>query len=248
MECENKRLTRGPELLPFAIDVQPSIQCDSDFKADVIFVVGDVAGKTHDAPCWCLTGSDWFGSVAMRGIVKPGAWSAPLPIGAMVSGALAASEAFKFVMRRLPLRNPSDAVFFAPSISSSWNFDPIAAPLGESIDLGSVDFISAGAISQAALFALSRIPRVEMSGRIFDDDDTEASNLNRNMLTLASDLGQSKVEITSRLCSAACTSSLSWGAFQNTVLTSGSPDELWWMLTISPADGESRKGRPTGSR
>jgi hypothetical protein len=120
----------------------------------------------------------------------------------MVSAALAASEAFKFVMRRLPLRNPSDAVFFAPSISSSWNFDPIAVPLGESIDLSSVDFISAGAISQAALFALSRIPRVEMSGRIFDDDDTEASNLNRNMLTLASDLRQPKVEITSRLCSA----------------------------------------------
>lgn len=65
------------------------------------------------------------------------------------------------------------------------NVDPIAVPLSDSIDLGSVDFISAGAISQAALFALSRIPRVEMSGRIFDDDDTEASHLNRNMLTLA---------------------------------------------------------------
>jgi hypothetical protein len=178
---------------------EATIQCDSDFKADVIFVVGDVAGKTHDAPCWYLTGSDWFGAVAMRGIAKPKAWSAPLPVGAMVSAALAASEAFKFVMRRLPLRNPSDAVFFAPSISSSWNFDPIAVPLGESIDLGPVDFISAGAISQAALFALNRIPRVEMSGRIFDDDDTEASNLNRNMLTLASDLGQPKVQITSRL-------------------------------------------------
>jgi hypothetical protein len=92
----------------------------------VIFVVGDVAGKTHDAPCWHLTGSDWFGFLAMRGIAKLGARSAPLPVGAMVSAALAASEAFKFVMRRPPLRNPSDAVFFAPSISSSWNFDPIA--------------------------------------------------------------------------------------------------------------------------
>ena len=41
-----------------------------------------------------------------------------------------------------------------------------------------------------------------MSGRIFDDDNTEASNLNRNMLSLASDLGAPKVQIASRHCSA----------------------------------------------
>jgi hypothetical protein len=101
----------------------------------------------------------------------------------------------------LPLRNSSDAVFFEPSFSSSWNVDQISVPLGECIDLGFVDFVSAGAISQAALFALSRFPSIEMSGRIFDDDIddiTEASNLNRNMLTVASDLGEPKVQIASK--------------------------------------------------
>ena len=181
---------------------EATVRSDSDLKADVIFVVGDFPGKPHDAPCWYLTGSDWLGSVAMRGIAKPEPWTARLPVGAMVSAALAAGEAFKFVMRSLPLRNPSDAVFFEPSFSSSWNFDRITVPLGERIHLGFVDFVSAGAISQAALFALSRFPGIEMSGRIFDDDITEASNLNRNMLTVASDLGEPKVQIASKHCSA----------------------------------------------
>lgn len=181
---------------------EATVRSDSDFKADVIFVVGNSPGEPHDAPCWYLTGDDWLGSVAIRGTAKPEPWSARLPVGAMVGAALAAGEAFKCVMRSLPLRNPSDGVFFEPSGSSSWNFDPIAVPSGKHIDLGRVDFISAGAISQAVLFAISRFPSVEISGRIFDDDVTDLSNLNRNMLTLASDLGQQKVLIASRRCAA----------------------------------------------
>jgi hypothetical protein len=179
-----------------------TVRRDSNFKADLIFVVGDLPAEPHGAPCWYLTGCDWLGSVAMRGVAKPEPWSARLPVGAMVSAALAAGEAFKSVMRSLPLRNPSDGVFFEPSGSSSWNFDPIAVPLGKPIDLGSVDFISAGAISQAALFTINRFPSVEVSGRIFDADITDATNLNRNMLTLTSDVGQPKVLIASRQCGA----------------------------------------------
>jgi molybdopterin/thiamine biosynthesis adenylyltransferase len=68
------------------------------------------------------------------------------------------------------------------------------------IDLGRVDLISAGAISHATLYALMRLPKVQMSGRIFDDDLTGESNLNRNMLTLASDVGSSKVQVVAERC------------------------------------------------
>ena len=117
----------------------------------------------------------------------------------MVSAALAANEAFKFAMRRMPLRNPADQVFFEASRACHWNFGPLPL-LQQIVDFGQVDVISGGAISQACLYALMRFPDIQMRGRVFDDDLTGQSNLNRNMLTLASDIGSLKVEIISERC------------------------------------------------
>src|SRR5260370_23897260 len=97
-------------------------------------------------------------------------------------------------MGRLPLRSKKDRVFFEPSPDSNWNFGSILVP-ARMLDLGAVDFISAGAISQAALYALLRLPYLRIAGRIFDDDMTSATNLNRNMLTGVSDADLEKVRL-----------------------------------------------------
>src|SRR5439155_23344015 len=120
-----------------------------------------------DAACWHLSGSDCSGALAMKGTTKTDAWTAEWPVGSRLSAAMAANEAFNFVMRRLPLRDQADQVFFERSLSCSWNFGPIVVP-EDDINLGSIDLISAGAISQAALYALMRFPNVQMRGRIFD--------------------------------------------------------------------------------
>ncbi len=60
--------------------------------------------------------------------------------------------------------------------------------------------ISGGAISQAALYSLLRLPKLRMGGRVFDDDVTGPSNLNRNMLTVAKDVGLAKVQVIARHC------------------------------------------------
>src|SRR5205807_5189278 len=57
-------------------------------------------------------------------------------------------------------------------------------------------FISAGAITQAALFALVRLP-LTLTGRIFDSDVAELSNINRQLLLRRSDSGH-KVDIVTR--------------------------------------------------
>ncbi|MFL6435982.1 MAG: hypothetical protein ACJ71Q_00250 [Terriglobales bacterium] len=125
-------------------------------------------------------------------------WVHNWPIGAMVSAALAASEAFKFAIRRMQLRSQSDDVYFMPS-SSFWDFGP-ARLYEQSLNLGKVDAISAGAITQAALYALLRIPHVQMEGKIFDHDETAATNLNRNMLSQLRDVGKRKVDVVARQC------------------------------------------------
>ena len=176
------------------------VRCDSDFNPNLVFVLGDTrfdnGGLTLS---WRLSGSDWGGVLAMDRTATVRTWTAKWPIGSMVSAALAANEAFKFAMRHLPLRDRFDEVFFALSRSCSWSFGSI--PATESgLHLGQVDLISAGAITQAGLYALLRVPGIEMVGRIFDNDLTGASNLNRNMLTLASDVGSLKVDVVAHRC------------------------------------------------
>src|SRR5437773_8288588 len=176
-----------------------TVRCNSDVNPDLIFVLGDTQIDSSHASCWRLSGSDWYGALATEGTTEAQAWAAKWPVGSMVSAALAANEAFKFVVRRLTVRDQTDQVFFAPSRSCSWSFDSV--PVREDgVHLGQVDLISAGAISQAALYALMRFPNIQMWGRVFDDDLTCASNLNRNMLTLASDVGSSKVKVVAQRC------------------------------------------------
>lgn len=190
-----KALTASSETLITGAKVRR----DSGFTPDIVFFLGDVKPNPEHAASWRLSGNDFYGALAMEGVLQPQPWTAQWPVGAMVSAALAANEAFKFVMRQMSLRNPSDKVFFEPSRFCEWNFGPLPLPQ-EIVDFGQVDVISGGAISQACLYALMRFPDIQMRGRVFDNDLTGQSNLNRNMLTLTGDIGSSKVEIISERC------------------------------------------------
>jgi hypothetical protein len=171
----------------------------SGHKADAVFVLGDTEIGSAESPCWRLSGSEWYGALTIEQFPTVPPWTCEWPVGAMVSAALGANEAFKFVVRGLPLRNDEQEIYFKPSRSCGWDFGWVPVS-GESMDLGDVDFISAGAICQAVLFALLRIPNLQMRGRVFDDDVTGASNLNRNLLSFRADVGRLKVDIISSAC------------------------------------------------
>lgn len=179
-----------------------SVRNTSGARPDLMFILGDTKPLDFDVPCWCLCGENWVGKLRNRNSSDANRWLSQWPIGAMVSALLAANEAFKSVMRGLPFRMREDTVFFEPSSSCCFDFGAIPLPdwQTDKIDLGIVDMISAGAITQAALFALLRIPNVSMLGRIFDDDVTGPSNLNRNMLSLADDVGSPKVFVVAERC------------------------------------------------
>jgi hypothetical protein len=168
------------------------------FKADLTFVLGDTQVKGSHCRLWRLTGTEWFGALASEGTAH--AWTAKWPIGSLASAALAAGEAFKFVMRNLPVREEG-VIMFEPSMHCEWDFGSIALPT-HGIDLGEIDIISAGAICQSVLYTLARIPEIHMHGRIFDHDVTAPSNLNRNMLTLTADVGLPKVRVIAERCGA----------------------------------------------
>lgn len=166
---------------------------------DLIFALGDSKVDNARVPCWHLSADDWGGTIALEDQAQPHCFTGEWPIGPMVSAALAAGEAFKFVLRSMPLRNPAATDFFKMCASCSCQFDTVPIPVPV-VDFGKVDIISAGAISQATLFALMRLPRARLSGRIFDSDVTGPSNLNRNVLTLVEDIGSQKVGIAAERC------------------------------------------------
>jgi hypothetical protein len=174
------------------------IQNDNS-PADLTFALGNSKVKNGRVPCWRLSGDDWNGGLSLDREGQPHAFTREWPIGSMVSAALAAGEAFKFVMRRMPLRNAACRVFFEMSATCGFKFDAVPVP-EQGVDFGDVDVISAGAISQAILYVLTRLPRVQISARVFDDDVTAASNLNRNMLTLIDDVGLPKVVVAANSC------------------------------------------------
>ncbi len=180
-----------PALIDLGDDLVPgtSITGDSEAPSDVTFVVGDTPAA-DTAVGWRLTGTGWAGSIAEIGTTRR-RWDGITPIGGMTAAALAAPEVFKTVVRTLPLRHPIWNELLAPCRFASWDFegDGLVFPT----EPVTVDIISAGAITQAALFALIRLP-IRLVGRIFDDDVAELSNVNRQVFMRRSDTG-SKVDI-----------------------------------------------------
>jgi hypothetical protein len=176
-----------------------TVHRDPHSAPDLVFVLGDTRIKAPRCPYWRLSWSDWRGSLSVEEHSSVPTWNGDWPIGSMVSAALAANEAFKYAMRQLPLRSGDQSVYFEVSQFSQFDFGsvPIRGDFG---DLGDVDVVSAGAISQAALYVLIRIPSLTMRGRVFDDDLTGRSNQNRNMLTLSRDVGTLKVEVIAERC------------------------------------------------
>jgi len=86
------------------------IQGDNSM-ADLTFALGNSKVKNGGVPCWRLSGDDWNGGLSLDREGEPNSFTCEWPIGSMVSAALAAAEAFKFVMRRMPFRNAPRGFF-----------------------------------------------------------------------------------------------------------------------------------------
>lgn len=139
--------------------------------------------------------------------LQAGPWSAAItetaqpwaggdwPIGAMAAGALAAGEAFKASMRTLCDVARTPHVFgdlFAPCAAAHIDLAPPGTPT--QAVLPPFDMVSGGAIANAALYVLFRLPDVSGSGRVIDHDRSGLSNLNRNALLRRSALEAFKVD------------------------------------------------------
>lgn len=167
-------------------------------SADAVFVFGAGSGSGSIVPHRvALDAEDWAAAI----VPAPGPWRAQKwPLGGMAAGALAAGEAFKIAMRSLRAHARSTDYFddlYAPCTAAQARLAPPG--LRQVTELPPFDFISGGAIANAAFYALLRLPTVRGKARALDHDESALSNLNRNALLLRSRLDYPKVEDLARL-------------------------------------------------
>lgn len=166
-------------------------------QPDIAFIFGDgTTGMGVRAKRLIYVGcSRWSGRLQEAPMATR--WAAEeYPIGALVAATLVAAETFKISGRALlPLspRAPEFSAAFAPLEQAELRLAPEGTPLFG--DLGFVDIVSAGAVSNAFLYTALRIPSVRGHGRAYDRDISDHSNRNRNALLLGQTVGESKVKL-----------------------------------------------------
>lgn len=162
----------GQDLIP---DV--SITAGSFVEPDFTIVLGDTPYSRFARPQLRIGATAWS---ANYGADSPGWPDNDWPMGGLAAGAIAAGETFKVAMRRLSQYAAHPVIFgemYASCTSGSVHLAPSSTPCVS--DLGSVDFISAGAITNACFYALCNLPDVNGVFRIIDPQTYDITSLNR---------------------------------------------------------------------
>ncbi len=128
--------------------------------------------------------------------------SACLPVGAYAAAASGAGEALRAVIQRLSaaagMAVHASHLRLEPAPVPGFDLAdlfPVLRSLPSQLNLGRLDFVSAGAISSAALYVLGGFDtRLGWHGRVIDGDTLANTNLNRNAMALRSQLDMFKVD------------------------------------------------------
>ena len=186
------------QLMRVGTDLLPGVEFKTgqpEGEVDLAIGLGDTPINVRAGRCIRLTAEAWVGFIAREH--QPYPWAANMwPFGALAAAGLGAGEAFKIaIFKLLPFAlNPAEtAARFAPTDEGVFELAPVEAPFCR--DLGEIDCVSGGAITNSVLYCLARIPGVTARGRIIEPDTIDITNLNRNMLFLRSGREAPKAQV-----------------------------------------------------
>jgi hypothetical protein len=186
-------------LVDFAGDLVPggsAVAAEAPDPTDLVFVIGNTSIATPlAATTWRVGWTKWSGLLraAYDAVPEP---DVELPVGALVSATLAAAEPFKHVVRELLAA--AGVVRTYDELSATHLAEVKLAPEDTEVtkfDFGHIDIVSGGAIANAFLHALLRIPKARAVVRVFEPETLDASNLNRYALARRSFVGGLKTRM-----------------------------------------------------
>lgn len=198
-----------PALLTALEDLIPGVTHDASGGAvrgrgirDVAILIGDTPWHGRAKRVLRLQADPWAGAIASPG--TGARWAAfDSPFGPLAAAGLGAGEVFKAAVSRLrdcAIDTVAFDLLFAPTTAAIVRLAPLGAP-SPNPELGAFDAVSGGAIIQAMLYALGRIPDVMGEGRIIEPERGDLTNLNRYALLLRSRLNEFKADDLSRWAS-----------------------------------------------
>lgn len=192
---------RGDELraalLDYARDLIPGIRCGTGLGAsDLSFVLGDgtTVRTTHALR---VTGTDWSCAVGPADQIPSHRWEGDWPTGALLAAVSSAPEALRAALQRIASatgHHLSAEFDSQPGRTVRIDLSNRAIPRGR-LDLGHVDVISGGAITNATVYALLRVPELSADLRVIEPETLDLTNLNRYPLSRRSDDKQPKVGV-----------------------------------------------------
>lgn len=167
-------------LVDYSDDLLPGGSSRPSSTPDVIFALGDTAAPPRAVR---VAGADWRASVGR--IHTATLWRGTSPIGAMAAASAAAADglraAIPHIAERLGRQAPQNPRWRTLP-DRRIELDLTAYQVGRPLHLGEVDVISGGAITNAALYALLRVPEMTASMRIIEPEALDLTNLNRYAL------------------------------------------------------------------
>jgi len=191
---------RGSDLLSglsdYSNDLLPGGSSRPSATPDVVFVLGGAPGPEETVR---VSGGPWRAFAGHRSPVLP--WRGDAPVGAMAAAAAAAAEGVRAAVPTIAehLGRPApDDPRWRRLPNRQIALDLARYQVDHGLALGEVDVISGGAITNAALYALLRVPGLSTSIRVIEPDRLAVSNLNRYALALRSMLTWSKTRALAR--------------------------------------------------
>jgi hypothetical protein len=150
-------------------------------------------GEAHaGSDAYQVTGGEFSATVAVGG--EPRRWEGTAPLGGALAGVITGAAALPIVLRRAERLLGRTAPAYLRALHPDSAVSLPALDL-RTVEVGELDFISGGAITNATLFTLLRVQRLRGRGRVFDDDALGPANLNRYSLARRSFIGLDKVEM-----------------------------------------------------
>lgn len=180
-------------LLEYGGDLIPTTGARAASCPDITFVIG--AG-VHDGDL--RVGWDARRVLLVRGGDELPTSDEILPFLPIAAAAAAAGEALRAALPRVAdaLGRPSPEEHrFRLSADRAIALDLSAVLDSPASNLGELDAVSGGAITNASLYCLLRCPDVSASVRVIEDDTLELENLNRYALARRSQLGMRKLDV-----------------------------------------------------
>jgi hypothetical protein len=178
-------------LLDYSADLLPGGSARPSATPDVTFALGDTPAPPGAVR---VNGAGWTASVGTI-LIGP-RWRGIAPVGAMAAAAAAATEGLRAAVPRiaehLECPVPADPRWQARA-GRQVDLDLSRYQVEGPVALGEVDVISGGAITNAALYALLRMPDLTAALRVIEPDLLALANLNRYSLALRSMVGWPKI-------------------------------------------------------